>query len=159
AYVINAIFSSVAFLEATINAFYEDIAQGHKNVDFSPEIEHSLVKYWEKKSRKPTLDKYQAALKLTQKRKFINNENPYNNADLLVALRNTLIHYKPNTLDQEPVNDLIVRLKASNVSSNPLTTGPKADSFPFNILGADCARWAVETCGDFTNEFYRRIKS
>ncbi len=46
----------------------------------------------------PILDKYEIALELNGMDPISNSSNPYQDVKLLVDLRNSLIHYEPETI-------------------------------------------------------------
>ena len=57
--------------------------------------------------------KYESAVKLDGKSQFPKGENPYQNAELVIALRNELVHFKPSTQEAHGADkhDLKEKLK------------------------------------------------
>jgi hypothetical protein len=161
AFVTGAIFSSVGFLEASINELFFMAGEplggallGLQHQDLAVLAE--AVPLVLRRRGLSTLDKFQLTLVLTRKAKFDPGVQPYANAALLIALRNELIHYVPEwTLVGEP-QKIVARLAAAKFSLNPLepeALGEHLDRY----LSYGCARWAVESCMDFADEFYRRL--
>jgi hypothetical protein len=102
AYVTNAVFSSVAFLEAAINEVYGDVVDGYEPYikALSDETKARLSGLWraeESIEKGRLLHKYQAALECADKSLFDKGVHPYQDAKLLVKLRNKLTHAQPTT--------------------------------------------------------------
>jgi hypothetical protein len=156
-YVTNSIFSAVSFLEAAINELYQDVADAHGNytAGLDPESKFLMSYFWDLHLRSPLLDKYQIAFAILRKEQFKKNGQLYENASLVVQLRNALIHYKPKTLGSGNEHDLSKRLK-NKFKENPLT-GAGNPYFPDKCLGYECAAWAVRSAKDFADDFFASI--
>ncbi len=166
AYVTNGIFSSVAFLEATINEVFSDADSNVTGVvrDLNPESIQLLRNLWKhgipRTAGYPVIKKYQIALLLSGKKEFNSGLKPYQDVDILIKLRNSLIHYEP---DWEATGAEGF-MKGKNISKrfsgrfklNPLTGG-KNPLFPDKILSAGCAKWAVKVSMQFADEFFLNI--
>jgi hypothetical protein len=99
-YVIAAIFFSVSFLEATINELFADIADnGEKATQLDPNTKILMANMWKldipRTARFSILEKFQIALTLASKEMFEKGKSPYQDAALLITLRNSLVHYEP----------------------------------------------------------------
>lgn len=104
AMVINCIVSITSFAEAAINEVYKD---SYENYDLYIRIlgGQTISKYsayWinrlsGKKQVKCT-EKYQDALSLANLEKMDLGRDPYQSLDILFKLRNSLIHYSPDSL-------------------------------------------------------------
>ena len=160
AYVVGAIISAVMGLEACINEIYLDACDKDQNKlsGLGEQVMALLAEWWPRleKSRADTCLKYQHALLLAGKPAMSEGENPYQDADSLVLLRNALTHYKSewdDSLDQH--GKLRSRLEG-RFALNPLS--PDAHLwFPHRCLGSGCARWAISTAETFVSEFRRRL--
>lgn len=157
AYVTNSIFSAVAFLEAAINELFQDIVDGHESYVVGLDIDgrRELSDYWLKK-RPSLLEKYAKALTCLRKCPFDRNHPPYSTAQLVVRLRNALVHYKPKSLGGGVEHDLAKEL-AEKFMDNGLMNGSGNPWFPNKCLGHGCAEWAVRSATVFADEFFRRI--
>lgn len=173
AFVISAVFHSVAFLEATINEFFvhlaEDSYEDFRKI-YDKEICDQIKHMWKMKipqtAAYPTLQKYDIALVLCRKAPSEKGVEPYQSAELLVKLRNYLIHAEPEihtlftigniegTKNSRP--GLVEGLK-NKFPENKLMAGFGNAFFPYKCLGHGCAAWAVESSIAFTDKFFSEL--
>ncbi len=168
-YVLGAVFSSVAFLEATINELFSDAADNQlTNLQGLETATIKLMaKMWDqgipRTARYPVLQKYNIALDLAGRSRFERGRLPYQDVDFLIKLRNALIHYEPETILSYTDNPSTVenphpfekRFK-SKLALNPLADA--GDAFwPKKCLGHGCAEWAVVSAVNFVDEFFKRM--
>lgn len=170
AYVIGSVFAAVAFLEAAINEVFEYNLAKWATVPKGWE-EVAMEKYSSRRkkpkepeknsSSKTTLMKYQLALELSGKLRFVTAEDAdFVDADDLIGLRNNLVHYRPTKHTQtmsEPVPeaaapDLEKMLRQKVKMSNPLY--PPHSHFLHELLSHDCAQWAVQAALTFADAFF-----
>lgn len=163
AYVTNSLLSSVAFMEAAINELYEDAFDEHSGYlsTLSQEMRNLLADFWsmtekENKSTISLLDKYQLALRFCGKNPLSKGESPYQEVDSIVKIRNTLTHYKPQSLGGDNLHRLEGRLRG-RFQENKLMFGSDNPYFPDKVLGKGCADWAVASAGTFTDKFFSEI--
>lgn len=163
AYVTGSILSSVAFLEAAINELFKDVLDKHESYITSIETEsRNLIEaFWqltEERNRSPftILDKYQIVLTFCRKNQFEKGALLYQDVDLVVKLRNELMHYKPNSYGGGIQSRLTAQLRGK-FSENPLMNGSGNPYFPDKCLGSSCADWAVSSVKNFANEFFQRL--
>jgi hypothetical protein len=170
AFVTGAIFSTIAFIEASINELLSDISQNDDRVKTLPKDNKKAIKdLWDKEDRGSlekwsTLKKYQKTLELLDKEKFDEASELFENVSLLVELRNTLMHFKPewNSIhspylsENENQHKLTSKLEGKfelsvffKNSGNPF--------FPSKCMGYGCAEWSLKNAVIFVDEFYRRI--
>ncbi len=171
AYVLGAVFSSVAFLEAAINELFNDVVDGVETTQFkelAPEVRKAMAGVWEQDvAEHRTLDKYQAALGAGSKKRLDRGASPYQDVKQLIDLRNALIHYRPEFL---PASEGTSRRRSakSKTRSEALEIGLRGKFplnpwykdkgnpfFPYKYLGHGCAEWAVSSSMRFANEFSR----
>ncbi len=171
-YVIASIFATVAFLEANINEIFGDsydimtkqIANDAKNIP-EPLIE-KLGRKWQEKEQMRTrysiLQKYQVALTIVNKPKFDKESILYQDVNLLIKLRNVLMHPRPKSvaipctrkLSQKSEEEFLNKL-GSKFPLNSLAC--EGDIFyPQKILSYGCCKWGIESSLAFANEFCDR---
>lgn len=189
-FVAASIMSSVAFLEAAINELYVICAEHPDDVHVSGHPQDSrfgcigvdsiqlLGALWHVENFQRSanlLDKCQTALRLAKKSEFNKGTNPYQDAKLVVDLRNLLIHFKPeqreiavgpgnrlasDAFEAKYRNKFAVNPIAAKYAGISTSVGPlEADHpfFPEKCLGSDCANWAFRSMLTFTDEMFRRL--
>jgi hypothetical protein len=112
------------------------------------------------KSNCSILEKYQKALTLTNNKLFETDTRPYQDANLLIFLRNDLVHYKPKTIKVPSSDDYVPddihrnekRLR-NKFALNPLV-GAGNPFYPDKCLSHGCAEWAINTSIMFADNFY-----
>jgi hypothetical protein len=158
-YVTNAVLSAAAFLDAAINEVFEDIDDSHPSyVDaLSVEDRSKIASIANKKKRGPTLAKYQAALDALSQEQFIPHAAPYEDASLVIELRNRLMHFRPETISESDLND-IDAIVFNKFEPNRLMKGQRNPYFPDHCLGGGCAAWAAHSVMAFTDEFFDRVR-
>lgn len=181
AYAMDAILSSVAFLEATVNELYADaaddshpsetmrrIGEGYA-MEMPKDIRGLLAGLWDTNKFRMgarTLEKYEIALKAAGGEEFDRGSQPYQDVAFLIKLRNALVHFEPvshHEGDAEPTG-LEQRLSgkfALNAlaasPANPLGNDPLLPFLPDKCLGYGCASWALSSSVAFTEEFFSRM--
>jgi len=154
AYVVGGIVSAVMGLEACINEIYLDACDKSQTnlVGLDDTAMSLLSEWWLELERRPTLLKYQHALLLLGKPALPKGENPYQDADHLIHLRNALTHYKPEWDDSLDVHASLETRLTGRFALNPLTTKTYL-WFPHQCLGSGCAHWAVGAAEEFVRAF------
>jgi len=165
AYVTGAIFSSVSFLEANINELYSDCADSHQKNGLDSQTIAIMGKLWNRGILRPArlLEKYELALDIASREGFDRGSSPYQDVKLLIELRNSLIHYKPETIlaratppsDVNELHKIEKRLKGK-FQINPLAA-PGNPFYPDKCLGHGCAQWAVNKSMEFADLFYVKM--
>ena len=122
AFVIGTVLSTIAFLEATVNEMFTDASERFSSEHLegldSKHLEglddpviNRLGELWKLEVPKTAsfkiLQKYNIALTAADHLPMDLGKNPAQDVNLLIKLRNTLIHYKPKTLliDETPKTD------------------------------------------------------
>jgi hypothetical protein len=157
-YVVGAVVLAVMGLEACINEVYLDACDKNKQkLTGLDEREMTLLaEWWAEIEPRPLLLKYQHALLLLGKPALLKGENPHQDADHLIDLRNALTHYKPEWDDSLDVHGKLQARLADRFALNPLS-GEASLWFPHRCLGSGCARWAVKTAESLVREFAARL--
>ena len=168
--VTGAIISCTFFLESAINEIFSECADkftGQLPSDLTrelPEFTRSSMRIiWEYAPRfekSPTLDKYDVALNLAEK-KFDKESENYKGVRGVFSLRNYLVHYKPQSFKlqrspdfkEEGIPDIVETLTKKNFKPNPFIGSP----LPEHELGYDCAKWCIDTSRNFLDDFSQRI--
>ncbi len=188
-FVINAIISSVAFLEARINELFADAAdteawtlpgetkkqatnQPRQNPmvsDLPDETVSQLARSWKsgipKTAKYSVQEKYQTALMLARKELFDPGSSTlFQWIGLLVNLRNYLIHAEPEWIvtaspNEKDLNAHKFEGKFKGLFPDNPTVRAERKYFPDRCLGSGCAKWAVTSSTKFVDEFLTRIGS
>jgi hypothetical protein len=163
ALVIGAVVEVGAFLECAINEIFKDCVDFHDGyIKTLPRTSvHALRDKWTEwhangRTTLPTLDKYEAAIACCGVASFDRGATPYQEAALLLRLRNALIHYTPESLAEDDPHRLGDALK-SRFNENALMASSGNPYVPDKCLGAGCARWAFTSARAFADAFFARI--
>ena len=138
---------SVACLEAYINELYADGAPKFDEVAVNLRQE-----IWGLIEEKSILEKYQMALVMKDKPKFIQGEEPYQSVDILIKVRNILVHFKPEWHHKQKQHAKIGRMLQGKFSLSPFVEGD-APIFPTKSMTFGMAKWAVESSINFISQF------
>ncbi|WP_016950078.1 hypothetical protein [Anabaena sp. PCC 7108] len=184
--VTSAIFSSVAFLEATINELFAEIVEfpnGYyaKQLDYNTKSQIKIL--WKIDVQNPsakeaisynlienkrTLEKFQMVLSIAEKDALEQDSSPYQDINELIKIRNVLMHYKPqmivrsSSIESIPITKKFNGLNfhalesANKFIQNPLLEGGNA-YFPDRCLGHGCAQWAADSSLKFVKLFYNKL--
>ena len=160
AYVTGAIIVSVASLEATINEVFIS-ARDNENLfkGFDPTIPKVLAELWSLDVVKKTrfLEKCRLVLDVANKEKFDTKRSLFRKVELLINLRNALVHYKHEwDTDLKKHKNVGDALKKCGFNTNPFSHANDA-FFPKRCLGHGCAEWSVKSTIEFIEDFYRRM--
>jgi hypothetical protein len=154
-YASGCIMSATASLEALINELF--IAP---NGGLRPKLSNFDDAFWSRRGieRKSILEKYQFALDMLKKPKFVADDSSYLNAKALIDLRNALVHYKaPWDLERQQTSELKEMLKGKYETS-PFVLDEGADFATMKSMSAGAARWVIATVVDFVAAFDARTK-
>ena len=159
AYVIAAVLSAAAFLEASINELYLEVQDHIANG--SPENRRRVLSvpahFWSDNARPPILHKYQLALVVADAEPFDEGRSPFRDADGLVALRDGLVHGRPpDWRDAHGRRQNLGRRLRAKFPHNALAREGDPE-FPDQLLGAGCAMWAVRVAEKFSKDFCHRM--
>jgi hypothetical protein len=141
-YVTATILSSVASLEANINEIFADV-RDHMIVFDGLDI-NLLTEIWDLIEKKPILGKYQFALVLKKKDRMNKGGQHYQDADTLIKVRNALVHFKPEWLDEQEEHDKIGKLLRGKFTLSPFLT-ENDPIFPMRCMTHGFADWALRS--------------
>lgn len=166
-FVLGAIGSAVAFLEAEINQLF--LLAAGRTVDFQvPGLSASdalaLSAAWDACSNNlPMLAKYELALAVCRAKAFDKGRNPYQDVVAVTKLRNAVIHYCVPFREVPSGETSLEKLLKGKFSENPYTEKhkdlPNFFFFPSRCFSYGCARWATKSARSFADEFYRKLGS
>lgn len=169
AYVTGSILSSAFFLEAAINELFSDTVESNSEVikNLNSTTVQLMAEMWRlgvpRTANFNILQKYQIALTLAQKPLFEPGAPPYQDINLIVKLRNDLVHFEPESSKHPSSDDFgpddihrYEKMLSGKFSDNPLT-GQGNPYYPAKCLGHGCAEWAVNSSVKFTDDFFSRI--
>ncbi len=161
-YVVNSLLSATAFLEAAINELFQDAHDRHlayiEHLD--EEVVSDLADFWNKTDfgyGNATLQKYEVALSIGKKDPFVKGKNPYQDANLVIKIRNFLTHYKPKNVGGDEIHDL----QKSIIGKFPETktmSGSGNPYFPDKALGYGCTEWALRSVRSFADSFFDKMQ-
>jgi hypothetical protein len=102
------------------------------------------------------LVKFQMALLFAGKPRLHPGTNPYQDAKLLVGIRNRLVHFRPawHRRGEETTDERQLRGK---FPPNGLMAGMGNPWFPDKCLGAGCAEWAWKSGRALADEWTERL--
>lgn len=157
-----SVLASAAFQETVINEVIG--AAAYPNLEGSGQLPEAdrrkLTDLGQELDRVSTLSRYQMVLHLLDREPFDRGTQPFQDADLLVTLRNALLHYKPRWRAGagSGLSDISLdkRLAQRQFSLNPLF--PDINPFfPDRCLSFGCANWAVRSAFRFANDLHARL--
>lgn len=170
AFILNAILSTVAFLESTVNELYADAAD---DAYFFADDEHEALlktigeKWRNEKNfdRAPLITRYQKILEIAGKDPFDEGDQAFANVRQLVEIRNHLMHYKREWVviggekspgSTETTNTRFEKILKKRFATNPFA-GANQPFFPDKCLGHGCAEWAIVNSVIFIEAFFRKL--
>lgn len=172
-YALSAVVLSTNYLECTINEIYSDASENHERFDHLAanmvEKIAAFYEYFEESGKEPSvLGKYQHFLKLSGLEALPEDKNPWQDAKLLIDLRNAITHFKaePRRVFVPPNKpEKLTRLERlelglkSKFKPNPLTRwGTGFPLFPERCFGYGCARWGVLSAMLLVEKFFEYTK-
>lgn len=154
AYVVAAIMQSVAALESEAYEMLEHGPGNHLGSNGMDVVSRDFLRpLADMIDDQRTLRRYELILHLLEKDPLDREGQIYEFADLLVKLRNELVHYKSKWGQQMEGQKLFKRLEDLRFEEPPFMSD-NTNFFPHKCLSASCASWAVSTVTAFLNAFY-----
>ena len=147
--VIASVILSVLSFEANINEHFVAPEVKDTFVGLSNEACEKLVELMENAS---ILAKYQHVLDVRGKPRFDHGSQPYQDTQLLVKLRNALVHFKPEWDNEQNEHAKLGTQLDGKFEPSPFL-GSHETMFPRRFLSYDCARWSVQTALRFVRAF------
>jgi hypothetical protein len=152
AFVSAAVLLSVASLESNINEFLSEPEKLF--LQLNPEAHSVVVGLLEKES---ILEKYNKVLALRGLEAFDKGSEPYQSVDILIKLRNALVHFKPEWHDEQKEHLELGKQLRGKFALNPFIREETGVLFPQRCMSYGCAKWAVESSLAFMKAFCERM--
>jgi len=102
------------------------------------------------------LERYRMVLHLLRKPALSSNEQPWQDAALVVKLRNELVHYK-SRWGQDLERSKLLRALPAKTGDKPPFVPDGTNYFPYRCLSAACAAWATRSCFALLDTFYGNL--
>jgi len=158
---LTAIVESVAFLEAAINEILQNVADGipiHPRDSLDDRSKDAIKAIWEAadQGRMGTLEKYQVLLLCSGAEPLERGSSPYQEAKLLIELRNHVIHFKPSWVTDGDPWKITRKLENRFPRNNSRAIGNDTWS-DRDLFGAGCAEWTWRSARSLTDEVARRL--
>jgi hypothetical protein len=156
----GCILSAVGYLEANINEFFADAAEGLSDgAADTPAVINRLRNIWNMDAaRSSILDKYDIALSLCDLSPFNRGVAPYQGVALLIRLRNALTHFVPQwqptggAPNEDAELSALARSLRRIFPENGLAEKHEP-FFPDRCLGYGSSKWAVTQSVAFVEDF------
>ncbi|WP_280256178.1 hypothetical protein [Nocardia wallacei] len=161
----NAIFLSVAFIEASVNEVLQDLAESEPGklnsrcAGIGEDTARMVRALWQQPARLEragVLEKYQVALAAAHQPPLDAGQKPFQWAKKLIGLRNALIHFKPEWQADDEQHAQEKELKGLFATST-IFTGPVQPWYPRACLATGCAEWANATAVDFVDTWWKKM--
>jgi hypothetical protein len=162
---ITAVLSAVAFLEAFINAVWQDAADSEPSKHYTSGIPDDALatmrELWNGKDQAERmlslLSTFQVALVCAGHERINPGAEPFQSVDVLVDLRDFLVHYKPQWHWADEYPKFLGRLKDKITQQRENRQPIGHPWFPNKALGAGCADWACETSITFARTWHQSM--
>jgi hypothetical protein len=165
---ITAVLSAVAFLEAIVNEVWQDAADSKpgEHTAYTDGIPNAALatmrELWNGKENAERmlspLSKFQVALVCAGHQRMAIGAEPYQSVDVLIDLRNGLVHFKPHWWHDDGRGEakFVAALRgklAGHENKQPIGE----PWFPNKVLGAGCADWACSSVIAFARDWHGRM--
>lgn len=104
------------------------------------------------------LGKYQKVLALRGLEAFDQGSEPYQSVDVLIKLRNALVHFKPEWHDEQIEHLRLGERFRGKFALNSFISEGTGVLFPQRCISYGCAKWAVESSLAFIKAFCERME-
>lgn len=160
----------VAHLECVINDAYLDATHGTL-AGADAKAQRKMATYWASKMRDfeenekgvGILKRYNKSLEFAETQRFVAGDRTYDEALLLISIRNALTHFVSDWQDPaNPAGMSKVLADRNWTARNPLRPSRPIDDeghvlFPNHALCADGLTWAIKTADALTEEWTHRM--
>jgi hypothetical protein len=103
------------------------------------------------------LSRYNVVLHVLGKDRFDTGAMPWQDAALVVRLRNELVHYKSRWGSELERTKFLIALESKG-HAKPRFIQAGSNFFPHAALRAACAAWATRSCVEFLEGFYASLE-
>jgi hypothetical protein len=164
-FVCCALVTSVTYLESFINEFFNNCENDADSFKVITKEKNELLKKYRKTKEKcqqkekysKILCKYQAAYRIINEIGIDESSEQFKDVDDLIHLRNSIVH-DPSKLQHTHnfvINDDSYGFNhlEGKFPKNVFNENIEKPFFPYQCLGAGCAKWAIQTSIEFTEFF------
>jgi hypothetical protein len=156
-YIVSAVVQCAAALEAEISEVARHGPGHHLGSNGLDAAAHTFLQpLVDVIDDQPTLHRYELILHLLRRPAIDRGAYPYQSADLLIKLRNELIHYKSKWGPEMEREKLFARLQKLRLEKPPFMS-PNTNFFPHQCLSASLGSWCVTAAVTFINDFYAKL--
>jgi hypothetical protein len=173
-HVLSSIVASAAFLEAMVNELYQDAADDHAPPDgyitpLSASCRRLMAELWRSTDGgmlKP-IRKYEMLLAFADAQALDRGAQPYQDAALVIRLRNAILHYRPENVSVADEAHAMEQRLGGKFDDNAFMSGSGNPWWPDHALGHGAAVWAnraVKALADHVSDAlgidpnYRRVE-
>jgi hypothetical protein len=165
AYALSSLFSTVAFLEALVNEVIGGAGDDELPLvkGLAPSNRSAISDLQDFLDRASLLDRVQLVLVLAGKEHFDRGRSPFQNAQLVVKLRNALVHYKPSwrgggvPASPQGEEERLVATLSGKFPLSPFFAETGNPFFPDHCLSHGCTSWTWNSILGFADEFCSRL--
>ena len=158
--VLASVVLSAAFVEGGVNEIYRQAVDRDRDVwtNYGDAELSRLSQFWERKEgqRAATLRKCQVALEVVGKPQFKPGEEPYQSAAAVFAVRNAIMHFKPEWDTEDETHASLEQMLSGRFRENRFVRSTRA-FFPHRALGGGLARWTCLSAIAFMTDFVARL--
>jgi hypothetical protein len=148
AYVLSSVVASAGFLETMVNELFQDSVDGYRNYVgvLGDACIQRMAQLWREtnagRNLRP-LEKYERLLELAGGPPLDRGANPYQDANMVLVLRNAIVHYHSVSLSAAAeAHALEKNLRQQGFDDNALMAGSANPWWPDHALGHGCATWS-----------------
>jgi hypothetical protein len=141
----------VASLESNINEYLES-----PEVLFPSVSKRQANEHVELISNLSILDKYDRTLAFRECAPFVRGERPYQDVDVLISLRNELVHFHPEWHDAQDRHEKLGNKLRYKFELSPFISETGV-MFPQRIVSHGCTAWAVTRSLEFMEVFAEKM--
>jgi len=165
AYAVNSLFSTVAFFEALVNEVIGAAGDDRLPllVGLAPSARAAVSDLQDFLDRASLFDRMQLVLVLAGKENVDRSKSTFENAQLVVDLRNALVHYRPSWrsdgVPSKPKGkeERMVAGLSGKFPLSPFFVETLNPFFPDQCLGHGCTVWAWKSMLALADEFCSRL--
>jgi hypothetical protein len=147
-----AVMLSVASLESNINEYLSEEDKLFPELNQGARQEFSLLI-----SSLAILEKYQKVLSVKGLERFDKGQKPYQDVDILISLRNELVHFHPEWHDEQERHKKLGHKLAYRFELSPFISEESGVLFPQRFVSHGCSKWAVYSSLEFMDAFAEKL--
>ena len=147
-----AIMLAVASLESNINEYLTDADSLLHEIPKSAREQFCALL-----SNAPILEKYERVLAVKELDPIKRGQPPYQDVDILIAIRNELVHFHPEWHDEQERHEKLGNRLRYRFELSPFIAERTGVLFPQRFVSHGCTKWAVESALTFMTQFANRI--